>query len=126
MSTEGETALPRTMLHRITDAVQWIVGVGAATAVVMLFTLDNAPPGPQPQVVSAEALYAQHCASCHGIDGSGGQGPRLAGTMEELYPDPADQAAYIRAGSTGMPAFADVLSGEELDRIVHYTRNVLG
>ncbi|GJM38288.1 MAG: hypothetical protein DHS20C19_16550 [Acidimicrobiales bacterium] len=120
------SAAPRTALHRITDAVQWIVGVGAATAVVMLFTLDNAPPEPQPQVASAEALYAQHCSSCHGIDGSGGQGPRLAGTMEELYPDPADQAAYIVEGGTGMPAFADVLTDEEVDRIVRYTRDVLG
>lgn len=115
-----------TALHRITGAVQWIVGVGAATAVVMLFTLDGAPPEPRPQVASAEALYAEHCASCHGIDGSGGQGPRLAGTMEELYPDPADQAAFIVRGGTGMPAFGDVLTDEEVDRIVRHTRISLG
>lgn len=116
-------------LGRVTAAVQWCVGVGAATAVVMLFTLGGAAPDPAQSPASeasAERLYAEHCASCHGIDGAGGQGPRLAGTMETLYPDPADQAAVIAAGSTGMPAFADVLSAEELDRIVRFTRAALG
>lgn len=112
-------------LARVTAVVQWCVGVGAAAAVVMLFTLDGATTESTAAVASAETLYARHCASCHGIDGAGGQGPRLAGTMETLYPDPQDQADYIRAGSTGMPAFDRVLSPEELDRIVRYTRTVL-
>lgn len=125
-------------LDRLAEAVQWLVGVGAAAAVVMLFTLDGAespdaaatpePVSEEPlsdEPVPGELLYAEHCSSCHGIDGSGGQGPRLAGTMETLYPDPADQAAFIRRGGAGMPGFDD-LTDDEIDRIVAHTRTALG
>jgi mono/diheme cytochrome c family protein len=38
-------------------------------------------PGPytQEQAVAGQAVYRTHCASCHGDDLSGGQGPQLAG-----------------------------------------------
>ena len=114
-----------TALARITGAVQWLTGVGAATAVVLAFTLDPSPSDAVP-LVPAETLYAQHCASCHAIDGTGGQGPRLAGVMEALYPDPLDQEAVVREGTTGMPAFVDVLDDDEIARVVRYTRNALG
>ena len=113
------------VLGRISAIARWLTGVGAATAVVLLFTLDPDPPPPTP-TVAADVLYAQHCASCHGIDGSGGQGPRLAGTMTVLYPDPLDQEAVVREGSTGMPAFADVLSDRDIASVVRFTRNRLG
>ena len=54
---------------------QWLVGVAAATAVVLLFTLDGAPdPDPAPvgeteQLLDqGRAVYAPTCSSCHGVE----------------------------------------------------------
>lgn len=121
MTADAMTAV----LGRLAGMVRWLVGVGAATAVVLLVTLDGEADAPAP-TASAEALYAEHCASCHGIDGGGGRGPRLAGAMATLYPDPADQEAVVRTGSTGMPGFDDVLDPGEIAAVVRYTRSGFG
>ena len=75
---------------RAVGAIQYIVGVAAATAVVMLFTLQASPPQAEAQQalpsIDARALYAEHCANCHANDGSGGVGTRLAGLMSSRYP----------------------------------------
>lgn len=113
---------------RAVAATQYIVGVGAATAVVMLFTLQGAAPqadAQQPQLataIDAEGLYAEHCANCHAADGSGGVGTRLAGLVVDRYPDPADQSAVVSAGRNTMPAFAKVLTPTEIAAITTYTR----
>ena len=117
---------------RTADTVQWIVGVGAATAVIMLFSLAGAgKPAPDeltnPAVLEEGAVvYDRRCASCHGAEGQGGQGPRLAGTVATLYPDPADEVAVVADGRLAMPSFADTLTGEEIAAVVAYTRSGLG
>lgn len=74
------------------------------------------------------ALFAVHCASCHGDD-AGGDGPLAAG----LDPAPADlrgrprdpkfrgipRRTIIEEGSAGsaMPAFKALLSAEELEAV---------
>lgn len=118
---------------RAVSAVQYIVGVAAATAVVMLFTLQGAPPlAPTTKAggrqtlptasIDAQGLYAEHCADCHGNDGSGGVGSRLAGVVGPRYPDPADQSAVVAEGRNTMPAFAKVLTPAEIAAITIYTR----
>ncbi|MDQ3740185.1 MAG: cytochrome c, partial [Actinomycetota bacterium] len=57
-------------------------------------------------------VYDQNCASCHGPEGQGGTGPRLAG--EQAYTDPDVVVSQIREGGGGMPAFGDKLSAQEL------------
>ena len=109
-------------------ATQYVVGVGAVAAVVMLFTLQGATPqadarqartaGP----IDAERLYAEHCANCHASDGSGGLGTRLAGLVVARYPDPADQSAIVASGLNTMPAFAKVITPDEIAAITTYTR----
>lgn len=109
-------------------ATQYVVGVGAATAVVMLFTLQGAASqadAQQAQLVTgidASELYQEHCANCHASDGSGGLGTRLAGVVVTRYPNPADQSAIVAAGGNTMPAFANVLTPAEIAAITTYTR----
>ena len=113
---------------RAVAAVQYVVGVAAATAVVMLFTLQGAAPLAEARQtlptasIDAQGLYAEHCADCHGNDGSGGVGSRLAGVVVPRYPDPADQSAVVGEGRNTMPAFAKVLTPAEIFAITIYTR----
>jgi mono/diheme cytochrome c family protein len=48
--------------------------------------------------------------------------------MTERFPDVADQVALVSNGVSGtsMRAFSDVLSAEEIDAVVRYTRESLG
>lgn len=91
----------------------------------------TAPPEPtgaqadDPALVQGRAVYLSSCASCHGLSGQGASGPRLAGEMTERYPDVEDQIAVVASGPGLMPAFAGVLSPEQLEAIVRYTREVL-
>jgi mono/diheme cytochrome c family protein len=124
-------------LRRATSVAQWIVGVGAATAVVLLFSLRGTPDdSPSPlststptptsetdQVLAGGAeIYDQRCASCHGNEGQGGQGPRLAGTVVVNYPDVAEQIDLVTDGRNGMPPFAMTLTDDEIAAVVSFTR----
>ena len=119
-----------TSLRRVTAVARWVVGVGAATAVVLLFSLEGAPDaaqGPAPDrtdqlVADGAVIYGQRCASCHGEAGQGGQGPRLAGTMVVNYPDAAVQTALVTEGRNAMPAFGSTLTDDEIAAVVAFTR----
>ena len=78
---------------------------------------ESAGPPPQQVVDQGDAtagreVFGQNCAACHGGDGQGGSGPRLAG--EQAYTDPEAVVGQIRNGGGGMPAFEDRLSAQEL------------
>lgn len=130
------------MLGRTVGAVQWVVGVVAATCVVMLFTLggaddpsstgdstgsdgDGAGATDAAVIDAGRELYAAQCAVCHGAEGQGGTGPRLAGTVVALYPDVADQVAVVAEGRSGMRGFAGRLTDDEIEAIVAFTREGL-
>lgn len=70
------------------------------------------------------ALYVQHCAACHGLDGRGGVGvplslPDFLATVDDRY-----LFQSIRLGRPGrtMPAF-QTLSDAQIDAIVHHIRS---
>jgi mono/diheme cytochrome c family protein len=116
------------MFRRIANGVEALVAIAVVVTIVLLFA--NQPTKPKPAQaaggIDAAALYGQRCAGCHGGDGSGGIGPRLAGgRVVSRFPDPAAQLAVIRDGRGGMPAFGDRFSDPELRAIVDYTRTVL-
>ena len=73
---------------------------------------------PPQQVVDAgnaaqgRDVYGGNCAACHGADGGGGSGPRLAGVQD--YTDPEVVVRQVREGGGGMPSFGDRLSEQEL------------
>ena len=121
------------MFRRISNWFELFALVAFALFVVLLFTnKPTAPAAAPPAVVAASngidgaALYGANCASCHGGDGSGGLGPRLAGQVVEDFPVAADQEAFVAEGRRPMPAFGKRLSPDEIAAIVAYTRTVLG
>jgi cytochrome c oxidase subunit II len=86
----------------------------------------DVPEGADPVLLQGRDVFAARCVSCHGESGGGGRGPSVRGErMLERFPDPADQIAVIANGRGGMPAFGSVLSEEEIDAVVRYTREVL-
>ena len=137
---EPLSGVRRIGLRNVVAGVQWVVGVAAATCVVMLFTLGGADPDPSPDTADDTAdpsasdpevlavgaeVYAAQCSVCHGRDGQGATGPRLAGTVVTLYPDVAEQIRVVTEGGNGMPAYATRLSTEEIAAVVAWTREGL-
>jgi len=79
-------------------------------------------PTPAPHHATA-ALYATHCASCHGAQRTGGMGPALlAESLGRLRA--ADAVAAITHGrpATQMPAFGATLSAGEIQALAAYIR----
>ena len=67
------------------------------------------------------ATYQQHCASCHGVDRTGGMGPALLPeSLERLKK--AEGLKIIRDGrpATQMTGFADRLSPDEIAQVGEY------
>ena len=121
------------MLRKFVSWFEMAALLAVAVFIGMLFlNSPTAPPATPAAAVEAAGgidggeLYGKSCAGCHGGDGSGGIGPRLAGSVVAKFPDPAAQIAVVTDGRRGMPAFETRLTAEEIAAIVEYTRTVLG
>ena len=120
-------------LRLVAKIVEGLVAAAVVVFVVLLFTNDpTPPPAVHPDVVAAAggvdgaAIFGQRCAGCHGGDGSGGIGPRLAaGRVVANFPDPQDQIVVVTDGRGGMPAFGERLDPAEIAAVVDYTRTVI-
>ncbi len=76
---------------------------------------------------AASALYAQHCASCHGEQRLGGMGPALLPqSLERLQPTEA--ISVIRQGrpATQMAAFGALLKSDEIAQLVQWIYSPAG
>ena len=107
------------------------LGVGVVIAALVLLAVacggQSAPATPSdPVLAQGQQIYNSKCSSCHGRGGNGGMGPKLAGVVEDKYPDIADQMAVISGGGEGMPAFDEQLSADEITAVARYEREVLG
>ena len=76
----------------------------------------------------AAALWAQHCASCHGKDGSGNttMGKKLGlkdYSKEQGFSD-AEAANVIKNGKGKMKAYKDKLSDADVKALVAYVRSL--
>ncbi|HEU0207394.1 MAG TPA: cytochrome c [Candidatus Udaeobacter sp.] len=74
------------------------------------------------------ALWAQHCASCHGKDGSGNtmMGKKLGlkdYTKDQSFSD-AEAANVIKNGKGKMKAYKDKLSDADVKALVAYVRSL--
>ena len=117
------------MIKRIVLGLETLALVAAIVFVVMLFA--NEPSGGAAGASGAAespgaTLFRANCASCHGADGSGGIGPKLAGRVVSRFPNVDDQIAVVTKGRGGMPSFAGTLSTDAIRQVVDYTRNGLG
>ena len=76
----------------------------------------------------AGALWGQHCASCHGKDGSGNtaMGKKLGlknYTKEQSFSD-AEAANVIKNGKGKMKGYKDKLSDADVKALVAYVRSL--
>jgi mono/diheme cytochrome c family protein len=76
----------------------------------------------------AAALWAQHCAPCHGKDGSGSStmGKKLGVkdyTKEQGFSD-AEAANVIKNGKGKMKGFEEKLSDADVKALVAYVRSL--
>lgn len=120
------------MLRKIADGFEALTLVAVAVFVILLFANSPTAPPQAPAAAVAQsggidggAVYGDRCAGCHGGDGSGGIGPRLAGTVTQRFLDPAQQIDVVTNGRGGMPAFGSRLGADEISAVVDYTRTVL-
>jgi mono/diheme cytochrome c family protein len=90
-------------------------------------------------LTSGEAIYIAGCAGCHGLHGAGASETTIGFKKPSTYPDFTDCAgttpeldvdwkATITEGGHGrgfspiMPSFADELTSEQIDAVIHYLR----
>jgi mono/diheme cytochrome c family protein len=106
--------------------VNWVETAAAAAAVVFVIMLFANEGGGGGATSPGAQLFAANCASCHGADGGGGLGPRLAGHVTKKFPDVEDQIAFVKKGKGAMPSFAGDLTDEEIRMVVEFTRTDLG
>jgi mono/diheme cytochrome c family protein len=99
-----------------------LLAFAAATALGAACGGDAEPETAIVDGADGVAVFAEHCASCHGADGMGIVGPQLAGRVELLFPDVGDQVDFVARGMGPMPAFGQVLTPAELEAVVRHTR----
>lgn len=94
---------------------------GLASAAIALAGIASAT-----ETIDANALYQEHCASCHEESRLGGTGPALIPETLKRMRGPK-VAGVILDGrpATQMPAFAETLSTEEVDAITAYLKSPL-
>ncbi len=131
--------------------ILWAIPVIAATAVAAGLLLARKSPGSMartPDIAAGQALYAENCASCHGANLEGQENWRSPGP-DGIFPAPphdetghtwhhGDQLLfdYVKLGGqemlermgitdtrSGMPAFGDILSDDEIRDILAFIRS---
>lgn len=109
-------------LWRWRCAIGWAVYVAIAALVVAFSGAAASQTNAAPQAaIDAGALYATHCASCHGADRFGLMGPALLPeSLERLRKPAASEAIANGRAATQMAAFSPALSRAEIDALVAY------
>ena len=81
----------------------------------------SAPSGAAVQATpNGAATYAEHCAACHGPEGSGGIGPSLRESPLSLD----EMASVVEEGMNAMPPFAGTLDAGRIEATVRYVASL--
>ena len=83
-------------------------------------SVGRAPAQDQAAIDAGEALYAEHCAECHG------ENLRSSGSIPDLRDLRQDQRSYfdqtVSDGKGQMPAWGGVMNEPELNQLWAYIR----
>jgi mono/diheme cytochrome c family protein len=74
------------------------------------------------QELGGERVFEANCAVCHFRDGGGGIGPQLFHGALRGHVSENAEIAKVAGGGPIMPAFGGVLTREEIQQVVAYTR----
>ena len=111
--------------RRFVNVIEIVTLVVALGFVVALFANEPSGGGAARSGPGYD-VYLANCARCHGQDGQGGVGPKLAGgAVVKAFPDPADQIRLVEDGEGTMPSFKNRLSTAQIEDVVAYTRTGL-
>jgi cytochrome c oxidase cbb3-type subunit 3 len=84
----------------------------------------SAHPKATPESISqGKDIFAGTCANCHGIDGSGANGPNIRGVGATLGPEGVYGTIRVGVPGTGMPPFA-TLDDATIWKIVDYVSSL--
>ncbi len=112
---------------RVVNVIEIVTLVVAIGFVIALFA--NEPGGGSGGAARSGPgydVYLANCARCHGQDGQGGVGPKLAGgAVLNAFSNRADQIRLVEDGKGTMPSFKGDLSTAEIQEVVAYTRTQL-
>ena len=129
------------MFKKVVVAIEIIAALAAVVFVVMLLVAqpsDNAAAGGGTDSGGAyiaetgalptngQEIFSARCSGCHGAQGQGGTGPRLAGRVANTFPDIEDEITKVTEGGALMPSFGGSLSNADIRLVVEYTRAGLG
>lgn len=103
-----------------------MVVLAGTTAVSACSDSDAAGGPPTTSAAPGQATYTSICASCHGADGRGGQGPAIGRGLAAAKYDRAELIRLVTKGKGAMPAFASSLSADEIEAVTNYVRRDLG
>lgn len=115
-------------------------------AISYVGTLERPPQEATGLLAEGQHIYETRCASCHGANGGGGSGYKLAdGEVLITFPDLAPMVEWLAIGSDGiglgnpygdpdrgrivaggMPGWADILTTEQLIGVVLHERVQFG
>lgn len=85
-------------------------------------TKDTASTDTSSSSADGAALFANHCAACHGSDGTNGSSPDLSVEVPAL--DDAELEQLITNGKGSMPAIS--VPDADLPTLVAYLRSTFG
>ena len=112
------------MFKRIVNVVEVLAVIAAAVFLVLLVANEPDAGGGGGDTPPGAALYASNCARCHGSNGGGGLGPQLSDGKVADDLSEAEEISVVTDGRKGMPSFGDVLTPEEIQQVVAYTRTL--
>jgi len=96
----------------------------AAEAIAQAEALAGEPGALAGDVTGGAAVFVDKCAVCHGADGTGGIGKNLHANAFVQSQGDAALTTFLLAGrrGTGMPAFEDVLTAEQVRDVIALLR----